>query len=197
MKIFTLQKKILNLVCSIFVFLLFLDASYAMKSNHGLDGYVENRIDAAKNARMHSNMGNIYFFEKKYISALKEYELAFNLSKNSQTSGVYLYNIAKCHYILTNYSYAQKAILGAINKDCINITYYDFLVDCFIKLNTTEKELEKYLLDVTNPYNKIVVGLIYLKTDRKMQAKATFDDFIVQYPDMLIADDVRLLINRI
>lgn len=197
MKIFTLQKKILNLVCSIFAFLLFLDASYAMKSNHGLDGYVENRIDAAKNARMHSNMGNIYFFEKKYISALKEYELAFNLSINSQSSGVYLYNIAKCHYILTNYSYAQKAILGAINKDCINITYYDFLVDCFIKLNTTEKELEKYLLDVTNPYNKIVVGLIYLKTDRKMQAKATFDDFIVQYPDMLIADDVRLLINRI
>lgn len=168
-----------------------------MKSNHGLDGFVENKIDAAKNARLHSNMGNIYFFEKKYIAALKEYEIAFNLANNSQSCATYLYNIARCYYILGNYKYAQKAVLGAISKDCINMTYYNFLVDCFVKLSTTEKELEKYLNDASNPYNKIVAGLIYLKTDRKMQARATFDDFIIQYPDMIITDDVRLLIDRI
>jgi len=192
-----LQKKTLKLIYSLILLLLFSPVTLAMKSNHGLDGFVENKIDAAKNARLHNNMGNIYFDEKKYFAALKEYEIAFNLANKTQASGAYLYNISRCYFILGNYSLAKNAILGAIKKDCINLTFYEMLVDCIVKLNEVESELQKYITDTSNPYNRIIVGLIYLKTDRKMQARATFDDFISQNPDMLITDDIRLMLNRI
>ena len=86
--------------------------------------------------------------------------------------------------------------MGAIQKDCMHITYYQLLVDCFIKLETTEIELEKYINDTINPYNRIVVGLIYLKTDKKIQARATFDDFVMTYPKMAITEEVKAILRQ-
>lgn len=189
-----MMKLFYSLIFSIF---LICTPALAMKSNHGLDGYIENQIDAKKNARLHNNMGNIYFDEKKYFSALAEYQIAFNLDNESQSSGVYLYNIARTMMILKDYSGAKRAIEGAIFKDCMNITYYTTLVDCLIKLNIEEKEITKYINDNKNPYNRIIVGLIYLKTNKIMQARATFDDFLIQYPDMQISDDIRAILNNI
>ncbi|MBQ8634639.1 tetratricopeptide repeat protein [bacterium] len=171
--------------------------SWAIKSNHGLDGFVVGKIDATKNARLHSNMGNIYFDEGKYISALKEYEIAYNLAYDTQASGAYLHNIARCFFVMGNFALAKNAIEGAILKDCINLTYYEMLAECIIKLGIENSELKKYISDTTNPYNRIVVGLIYLKTGHKMQARATFDDFIYQNPDMIITQDIKVLLERI
>lgn len=197
MKIYFLQKKILKLLFSVCFFVQIFCAGFAMQSNHGLDGYVENKIDPIKNARLHNNMGNIYFDEKKYIGALKEYEIAYNLAHKTQAAGAYLYNISRCYFVLGNYNLAKNAILGAIKKDCINLTYYEMLAECIIKLNQVESELEKYINDSENPYNRIVVALIYLKTDKKMQARATLDDFVAKYPNLIITDDIRLMLNRI
>ena len=184
----------------IVILVFFLSTSQSLgfvKSNHGLDGYEYQKIDAVKNARLHSNMGNIYFDEKKYISALKEYEIAFNLAHKTQAAGAYLYNIARCYIAIGNYNLAINALDGAIKKDCINMTYYQSLVECYIKLGIQEQKLKSYIEDNSNPYNRIIVGLIYLKTDRKMQARATFDDFIAQNPDMIISNDVRMILNNL
>ncbi|MBQ4646927.1 MAG: tetratricopeptide repeat protein [Candidatus Gastranaerophilales bacterium] len=196
MKTYFLQKKILKLAFSFFLVWALFSIAFAMKSNHGLDGFVENRIDATRNARLHSNMGNIYFDEKKYPAALKEYEIAFNLAHKTPAAGAYLHNIARCYYVMGLYKQAQEAILGSIKKDCMNITYYDFLVDCIIKNGNIDKELNKYIKETTNPYNRIIVGLIYLKTGKKMQARATFDDFVATYPDMNITQDVKALLRQ-
>lgn len=197
MKTSFLQKKILKLVCSLlFLSITTLPVFALMKSNHGLDGFIEGEIDAAKNARLHSNMGNIYFDEKKYPAALKEYKIAYNLAHKSQAAGVYLYNIARCYFVLGEYNYSKNAILGAIKKDCMNITYYQLLVDCFIKLNTAETELQNHIKDTSNPYNRVIAGLIYLKTNRKIQARAIFDEFIVNNPDMLITQEVKAILRQ-
>ena len=58
-------------------------------------------------------------------------------------------------------------------------------------------EIEKYIKDELNPYNRIIIGLLYLKTNRKIEAKITFDDFIEQHPDLIIAQDVKALLNSI
>lgn len=168
-----------------------------MKSNHGLDGFMSSEINAIKNARLHSNMGNIFFDEGNYPAALKEYEIAFNLAHKTQAGGTYLYNISRSYFVMGDYKSAQHAVLGAIKKDCMNITYYQMLVDCFIQLKTTETELKKHIKDTSNPYNRIVVGLIYLKTGRKMEARATFDNFIAQNPDMLITQDIKTILKQI
>lgn len=170
---------------------------YAQESIRGLDGFVFNKIDATKNARVHSNMGNIYFAENNYISALKEYQIAFNLVPNSQASAVYLYNIAQCFVKLNDYNSALKAIKGAIEKDSINITYYDFLAQCCIKLGIYETEIQKLINDTKNPYNRVVVGLIYLKTNQKNNAIIIFDEFINQYPKMIITNDIKMIMNKI
>ena len=195
MKTFFLQKKIKKFIYSV-ALLAFCNVCFAMKSNHGLDGFVENRIDAVKNARLHSNMGNIYFDEKKYPAALKEYEIAFNLAHKTQAAGAYLYNISRCYFVLGQYNLAKSAVEGAIQKDCINMTYYQMLTDCIVKLGIVDAELKKYLNDTENPYNRIIVGLIYLKTNRKIEAKITFDDFVSNYPDMIISQDVRVLLRQ-
>ena len=196
MKIFFLQKKMMRFIYSLILFCFLILPCFAIQSNHGMDGYVQGKIDATKNARLHSNMGNIYFDEKKYISALKEYEIAYNIAPNTQASGAYLNNIAKCYLALGNFRLAKNAIEGAIKKDCINMEYYQTLVDCYIKLGIAESELKKHIADNKNPYNRIVVGLIYLYTERKFQARATFDDFVVKYPDMIITDDVRSILRQ-
>ena len=184
-------------VYSLIIFLFLCIPCFAIRSNHGIDGYVQNKIDATKNARMHSNMGNIYFDEKKYVSALKEYEIAYNIAPNTQASGAYLNNISKCYIALEKYDLAKNAIEGAIEKDCINIEYYQTLVNLYIKLNIQEQELLKHLKDTANPYNKIIAGLIYKNTGRKMQARAVFDDFVVTHPNMIITSDVQSILRQL
>lgn len=195
-----LQKKMKKLFCSLlfcFVFFnLFCAKVFAIQSIHGLDGWQEHVIDATKNARLHSNMGNIYFSEGNYIGALKEYEIAYRLAHSASNSSAYLYNIARCSIMLGDIEAAKRALLGAINKDCINITYYKTLVDCFSYTNSLENELKNYIKDKSNPYNKIVVGLIYLKLGQNYKARAIFDDFIIENPDMIITADVKnILLN--
>ncbi len=175
----------------------FIPQSQAIQSKHGMDGFIHGKIDPIKNARLHSNMGNIYFDEKKYISALKEYEIAYNLAHKTQAAGAYLYNIARCYIAMENYNLAINALEGAIKKDCIHMTYYETLVDCYIKLNIQDKKLSQHIKDTTNPYNRVIAGLIYLKTNRKMQARATFDDFVTQNPDMIISNDIRAILRNL
>lgn len=180
-------------ILTVFIFL----SAFAMDSSHGLDGYKHNVIDAAKNARGHSNMGNIYFSEGNYVSALKEYEIAFNLTYDTSVSSTYLYNIARCYTKINNWNSAKYALLGAIEKDCMNITYYKALVDCFMELGTIREELDNYLYDNKNPYNKIVAGLIYLKLDKITSAKHIFHEFIIRNPDMLITEDIKRILKEI
>lgn len=194
-KTYFLQKKTKVFVYSFFVLLL--SFSFAMPSIRGLDAYEWNKIDASKNARLHSNMGNIFFDEKNYQAAIKEYEIAYNLTADKAQSSVYLYNIARCFMTLNQYQLAKNAILGAIKKDCMNITYYNALADCIIKLNQQDSEIEKYLKEYKNPYNRIIVGLILQKTGKKQEAKFIFDEFVNKYPDMIITDDVKMILNQI
>ena len=172
-------------------------AVFGVESLHGADGFQINVIDASKNAVFHNSLGNVFFDEKNYGSAITEYETAYNLAPNSNMAGVYLFNLAKCYKLMNKYDYAKKAILGAISKDCINLTYYEALVDCYFALNTQKQEFEKHIKDETNPYNRIIAGLIYLKSGDKVTAKMIFDDFITHYPDMQITNDIKLIIDTL
>ncbi len=190
-----LKSKTIHLIFFI-IFLLTLSA-LADSSLRGLKGYEENVIDAAKNARLHSNMGNIYFDEKNYTAALKEYQIAYNLNPNDPSASIYLYNIARCFINLGAPNIAIKPLKGAINKNYTNLIYYETLADCFVKTNTAKKELNKYLNDTTNPYNKIMAGFIYLKTGDKTTARTIFDDFINEHPKMIVVQDIKTLIKKL
>ena len=188
------MKKILFIF---FMFYMFSQYSHAIKSNHGMDGFVQNVIDATTNARTHSNMGNFYFNEGNLVSAIKEYEIAYKLSYQNSSSSVYLYNLARCYKELNNYEQAKIYIEEAIKKDCINMTYYKALADCYVALKIEQSELERCLNDYSNPYNRIIAGLILLKIGESSLAKNIFDEFVNNNPDMIISDDVRLILKGI
>ena len=166
-------------------------------SIRGLDGFEQHKIDASKNANSHNGMGNIYFDEKNYNAAFQEYKIAYDLTKNTPSGAPYLYNMARCMIKFNNYKQAQNLIEAALKKDCTNIVYYSALVDCYIAQNTYQKELEHYLSDYKNPYNRIIAGLIYLKTEQKIEAKIIFDEFINDNPDMIITQDIRQILREL
>lgn len=170
---------------------------FADSSLRGLKGFEENTIDAAKNARLHSNMGNIYFDEKNYTAALKEYQIAFNLVPDDPDSSIYLYNIARCFINLGAPDIAIKPLEGAISKNYTNLIYYETLADCYVKTNTAKKELNDYLKNAQNPYNKIMAGFIYLKMGDKITALTIFDDFINEHPKMIVVQDIKTLIKKL
>ncbi len=184
-------------VCRIILLLFFINSFCSYASLRGLDGFEYGAIDAVKNARLHSSMGNIYFNEDNFKAALSEYEIAYNLASENSGASVYLYNIARCHFKLGNYAIAKKALEGAIFKDCMNMTYYEALADCIVILKEDKTELNKYLNDKENPYSRIVAGLILLKTGRKTEARTIFDEFVSKNPDMMITQDIKSLIKKI
>jgi lipopolysaccharide biosynthesis regulator YciM len=187
------MKLFYSLVCLI----LLTNIVFAETSIRGLDGYQDYKIDAVKNARIHNNLGNIYFDENNYNAALGEYKIAYDLTKNTKASSVYLYNMARCMIETGNYKTAQNMLEDIIQKGCVNITYYETLVDCYIKQNIHQEKLKKYLSNEKNPYNRIIAGLIYLKSDQKTNAKIIFDEFINDNPDMIISEDIRRILRSI
>lgn len=167
------------------------------KTLRGLDSYQTAVIDASKNARGHSNMGNLYYDEKNYIGAIKEYEIALNLTEIPRQKAVYMYNIANCLYNLGDYKnskiYSEKAILN----DYMNISYYKLLAKNIVKLKLETLEIEKLNQDKNNPFNEILVGLIYLEKEEKTIALTILDDFVNKYPKMLVTQDVIQIIKQI
>lgn len=190
----------MKLQFKIFFFIIlsfFLKSNAEIASLRGLDGYQESVIDATKNARNHSNFGNLYFKEGNYIAAIKEYELAYALNENSQASAIYLYNISRCLLNLKDYPRAYATVKQAIHRDYLNITFYELEADCILKLNFQDKALDEIFKNEKNPYNKLTAGFIYLKTCQKQRAITLFDDMINDNPDLLISTDLKNLIKRI
>ena len=178
--------------------LFFFLTSISFAAKYGLDPYQQNYLDASKNASYHCKMGNIYYSEKNYKAALSEYETAYDLTGgDSPASSSYLYNIAKCLSKLGHNKAAQKAIKGAIEKDCMNITYYSALAESYVSDRSYSRVLEKCLKDYENPYNRVLAGLIYIKLGEKKYAKILFDEFINLYPDLIITQDIKNILKTL
>lgn len=178
---------------------MFLFSPFLMASENirGVNSYSYVPINASNNARGHNNMGNIYFKEENYIAALKEYEIAYNLEPNGKYGAIYLYNIAKCFMVSKRYAAAKKAIEGCIKKDYMNIAYYNSLADIIVLQGNSNAEIKKYLQDTKNPYNRVLVGLIYIKTKKIAQARTILDEFVANNPNLIMTDDIKTILKNI
>jgi len=184
-------------ILSIFFILIISTANAEVKSNHGLDGYEVYYIDATKNANTHARIGNIFYDEKNYISALKEYEIALSLTETQRQKAVFLHNIASCLFNLGDTQKAEYYSKMSISHDCMNIAYYKLLAKTIVKQKKEETEIAKLTEDKENPYNEILVALIYLEKKDDKTARTILDDFINKYPKMIVTEDVKQLLYRI
>lgn len=162
-----------------------------------------NPVDAARNAKEHNNQGVIFLNEGDFYAAVREFEIAIGLNPNTQATSVYYNNLGRAYmemYRLTNdrrlLPTAQFVFERAVLQDCMNISYYQNLVDTYDKQGILDTKLNFLLENVKkNPYNQVIAGLIYLKQNKIGAAITILDDFCARNPDLAIVDDLKRLIK--
>ena len=97
--------------------------------------------------KAHYNLGNIYFKEKKFNSAINEYKLAIKYKKDF---AYYYYNLGCAYLEQKNYKNAKNAFQKAIKLKSNEPNFYYNLAFAYKNLN---KEKEKQ--DALDSYNKL------------------------------------------
>ena len=161
-------------------------------------------IDAARNAKEHNNQGVIFMREGDYNAAIKEFKIAIGINPNVQSTSVYYNNLGQAYmkiYALNPSKLlpilAQNCFEQAILGDCLNLTYYKNLVSSYDARGNLSSRASYHLSrKEKNPYNAIIVGLIYLKQNKTGAALTILDEFCAQNPDLVITSDIKRLIAQ-
>lgn len=163
-------------------------------------------VDAAKNANWHNRRGANYFKEQDYFAALKEFKMAIALNPNSQSTAVYYNNLGKVYLIFgeiqrgrnltradADFSQmAQACFERAITLDCMKFEYYKNLVRSYELLGIAASKRDFLLKNLSvNPFNTIVVGIIYAKEGKIAPARALLSNFVLKNPDLIITGEVK------
>lgn len=163
-------------------------------------------VDAAKNANWHNRRGANYFKEQDYFAALKEFKLAIALNPNAQSSAVYYNNLGKVYLVFgeiqrgrnltrsdADFSLmAQTCFERAIQLDCMKFEYYKNLVRSYELLGVCAQKRDFLLKNIgVNPFNSIIIGIIYVKEGKIAPARGILQNFVIKNPDLIITSDVK------
>ena len=193
-----MQKKVWKFYYRVFIFILITFLS------SGIAKCAVSSIDATRNAKEHNNQGIIYMREGDYYAAIKEFKIAIGINPNVQSTSVYYNNLGQAYMKIYQINknkllpiWAQSCFEQALIGDCLNLTYYKNLVNAYEARGNLSSRASYHLSQKEeNPYNAIIVGLIYLKQNKIGAAVTILDDFCSQNPDLVITSDIkRLLVN--
>ena len=158
-------------------------------------------VDAARNAKEHNNQGVIFMREGDYLAAIKEFKIAIGINPNTQSTSVYYNNLGQAYMKIYAFNknrllpvWAQSCFEQALIGDCMNLVYYKNLVAAYEARGNMNSKVSYHLAQKDkNPYNAIVVGLIYLKQNKIGAAITILDNFCAQNPDLVITSDIKRL----
>ncbi len=153
-------------------------------------------IDATTNASRHNTSGIQAFAEKDYGAAIQEFRIAIGLNPNTQSSAVYYDNLGQVYMTLGYPSMAKDCFERAIKLYGLNFAYYQNLAACYNKLNLTNAKIAQFRKS-KNPYDKVLLGLLYLSEGKKQQGIMTLDDFCLSEPDLIITQGIRNYLSGI
>lgn len=156
------------------------------------------KIDAAKNASIHNNLGLKYVSEEDYYDAIQEFSLAIALNPKTQATSVYYNNLGETYIKIGYFKEAQRCFETAIVQYNLNFLYYQNLVKSFkdqkiipCKISIYKQSSEKKPLDM------IILGLLYVESGDINQGVIKLDEFCMKEPDLLITDAVRNYLKTI
>ncbi|MBE7713644.1 MAG: tetratricopeptide repeat protein [Cyanobacteria bacterium SIG26] len=157
-------------------------------------------IDAEKNAFEHNNKGILHAEEKNYYGAIQEFKIAISLNPQTQATATYFNNLGKVYLTIGYPQLALDCFQNSLTQYNLNFEYYQNLVDCYEKLGETETQLTNYKNKVDNednPFDKIILGLLYEKIGNHRKAIMTLDDFAMSEPDLMITPAIKYHIQEI
>lgn len=173
---------------------------------------VVSPITAKSNAQLHNNLGTVYFNEKDYFAAIKEYRIAIGINTDSQTTATYFNNLGKVYLILGEIQIRNKLTTAdggdfskmaevsfeqAVLLDCMKLEYYQNLIKAYELTGSMETKKRFFLANTEkNPFNVIPAAIILAKQGDIGYANMLLDDFVTKNPDIIISDDLKKLIKE-
>ena len=179
------MKKILIVMC-------LLALSIGFSGYRKPDVYV---IDAVKNSNIHNNLGLMYMNEHYYYAAIEEFKIAISLNPDSQASAVYYNNLGECFMTIGYPELATDCFERALKIYSLNLKYYINLAKNIIALNQTESKLKQFN-DFSNPYNRIMTGVLYVENGNLQQGITILDNFTIAEPKLIITPAIKSYIKE-
>lgn len=173
---------------------------------------IVSTVDAKNAAQRHNNLGIMYYKDKDYFAAIKEYRIAISINPDAQTTATYFNNLGKVYLLLGEIQkknglplqgwddfsiMAQISFEEAILKDCMKIEYYQNLVKAY-ELTGMMEVKKQFLMQNRdkNPFNVIPVAMILEKQGDIEYANMLLDDFASQNPNIIISRDVKKILKE-
>ena len=147
-------------------------------------------INAEKDAFYHNNVGINYLQDRIYYAAIQEFKIAIQLSPNTQATAVFKNNLGETYNYIGYPDMARVCFEDALKLYGLNFKYYLNLADTYERLNIVNTKMEE-LKSSQNLYDKIMLGILYTRSDKKKQGIILLDEICQQEPDILITPAIK------
>lgn len=153
-------------------------------------------IDAEKDAFLHNNIGLNYLKDRIYYAAIQEFKIAIQLSPNTQATAIFKNNLGETYTYIGYPDMARTCYEDAIKLYGLNFKYYLNLAECYKALDITQSKINEYSTS-TSPYDKIMLGLLYIQTGNIRKGINTLDELCISEPNLLITPAIRQYLKDI
>ena len=153
-------------------------------------------IDAEKDAFLHNNVGLNYLKDRIYYAAIQEFKIAIQLSPNTQATAIFKNNLGDTYTYISYPDMARICYEDAIKLYGLNFKYYLNLAECYKTLGITQTKIKEYSTS-TSPYDKIMLGLLYIHTGSIRKGGNTLDELCSEEPDLLITPAIRQYLREV
>ena len=153
-------------------------------------------IDAEKDAFLHNNVGLTYLKDRIYYAAIQEFKIAIQLSPNTQATAIFKNNLGDTYTYIGYPDMARICYEDAIKLYGLNFKYYLNLAECYKTLGITQTKIKEYSSS-TSPYDKIMLGLLYIQTGSVRKGVNTLDELCSEEPDLLITPAIRQYLREV
>ena len=152
-------------------------------------------IDAEKDAYYHNNIGLNYLRDRIYYAAIQEFKIAIQLSPDTQATAVYKSNLGETYMFIGYPDMARVCFEDALKLYGLNFKYYLNLADCYTQLNIVQSKIAEYK-NSANLYDKIMLGVLYIKSGEKRRGVFILDEVCMTEPDLLITPAIKQYIKE-
>ena len=152
-------------------------------------------IRAEKDAFYHNNVGLNYLKDRIYYAAIQEFKIAISLSPSTQASAIFYNNLGETYNFIGYPDLARECFEDSVKLYGLNLKTYMNLVDCYINLNIAQTKILEYQQS-QDVYDRIKLGILYIKTEEYRKGVNILDEICVQEPDLLITPALKQYIKQ-
>ena len=153
-------------------------------------------IEAEKDAFYHNNLGINYLKDRIYYAAVQEFKIAISLSPSTQATAIFYNNLGETYIFIGYPDMARDCFENAIRLYGLNFKYYINMGECYINLGIAQDKKSE-LRNSENVYDKILLGILYIKTGETRRGINLLDEVCANEPDLLITPAIKQYLSEV